>query len=622
MAVTARYRPGAVRTPFVDREEVLATFDRHLARPGTARLLVLTGIGGIGKSRLLHELGRRAGAPDADRPPVPHALLNLQEPAQRSQISALASLRTQYGQSGIRFDRFDVAYAVWWQQLNPHVTLTAERLPFARSSEVIGTVLSEVSELPIFGSAVRVTEILARRLKRWRTIRHEPALRELDDVPHDQLGDAVTYLFAQDLNTCGDYLLCVDAYEALVGGVPRVGKASFADAWLRDLVWQLDRGLVAVATREPLGWDQHDPQWDQRMEDLPLDGLPFDSRLELLTALGVTAAQEAQTIAQECAGLPYYLHLAREAGSPRGAFARIEERFLYHVEPSMVRLLELLSVARVFDHEIFTRLAAHFGMPSDMITWETLIGYSFVSSAGPETLQLHQLMAQAISSRLSEPVQQELHAVLHEVWRGRAATAPDLRALREAAYHAARTPQPPLPTLLAYADQAAALEGQPGLDALLADLPDMPRLQTLWRAESALLVGDAAAALAATPSVSAEVPAGADEVDARLAVAAANAYRILGDTGEALLRYGQVWTGYAGAVALDAGAWYADLHMAQGRFTTAIETANEVARRCPPSRPAVRGDLARLLFHAYRFSFDTDSAAQHLEQEPKGSRNH
>jgi hypothetical protein len=280
----------------------------------------------------------------------------------------------------------------------------------------------------------------------------------------------------------------------------------------------------------------------------------------------------------------------------------------------MVRILELLSVARVFDYEIFSQLAAHFGMPSDILTWEELIGHSFVLSAGPDSLQLHQLMAHAIRSRLSEEAQQELHAVLHGVWRTRVDATPDVKALREAAYHAARTRQPPLLNLVAYADQAAALEGKPGADTLRTDLPDIPRLQKLWMAESALLVGDAAAALAALPAVSAELPSSADDVDARLAVAAANAYRILGDTDEALVRYGQVWNRFPGTVALDAGLWCADLHMAQGRFMTAIETATDMARSCPTERLGIRGDLARLLFLAHRFALDTGGAARHLEQ--------
>jgi hypothetical protein len=94
----------------------------------------------------------------------------------------------------------------------------------------------------------------------------------------------------------------VDAYEALVGGVSRDGTAAQADGWLRDLLGQLERGLVVIASREPVGWQRHDPQWARRIRPVPVAALPFAARLELLAALGVDDPTVGQTIARDCDG--------------------------------------------------------------------------------------------------------------------------------------------------------------------------------------------------------------------------------------------------------------------------------------------------------------------------------
>jgi hypothetical protein len=189
MSIGARYQPGAVRSPFVNRKEIIAAFAEEIERLGQRpRLIELSGVGGIGKSRLLHELRRRA--PDD----VVTALLNLQEPEQRSALPALGMLRSQFGAAGVRFDRFDVAYAVWWQRLNPMVPLSVGRLPWAAESEVLASVLDEfMLGVPVVATAVKVLDVAARKFKRWNTIRHDQTLRELDEMSVDRLGDAVAY---------------------------------------------------------------------------------------------------------------------------------------------------------------------------------------------------------------------------------------------------------------------------------------------------------------------------------------------------------------------------------------------------------------------------------------------
>jgi hypothetical protein len=546
----------------------------------------------------------------------------------------------------VGFDRFDLAYAALWQRLHPHLRLTPRELPLIEESEVLAEIADGAAGIPIFGTVVGLIKLADRaslRVRRWRRLRDDPTLGALDELPNAELIDAVTYLFAEDLRegTTPDrpYVLFVDGYEALVAGHVRAGRTAAPDVWLRDLLAQLDRGLSVVASREPLGWQAYAADWSQIVTGFPLDDLPMVARLELLEACGITDAGERQRIAAASKGVPFYLHLAVDTRDQGGAAGdgvppvspeEIRERFLAHVDPGEVRSLELLSLARVFDLEIFQAITRAFGLPDHRLAWESLVGYSFVYSAGTERVQLHQLMASALCKRLSAEVTGEVHRLLRSLWDARAATGGDppddggghgVEALREAAYHGLLAGELSGQELLGYVDRIAASGGTQGITGVLGDVQlllaehpqppaDLVAAARCIEVERALLVGETARAGELTPD--AAQPA-STPVGARLAVAGGHARRILGRTAEALEIYHTVWSTDHLVERLAAGLWAADLHMAQGRFGAAVDLANEVRQVCPDERQELLGDLSRLLCLAYRFAFDFQGAAKHLE---------
>jgi tetratricopeptide (TPR) repeat protein len=647
MVLSPRFRRvAALQREFVDREPVLAAFADELTRIGDGpRIFNVTGVGGIGKSRLLRELSDRAAAAGgAGGGGHRTAALDLQVPALRQAEDALAVLRKDLGAKGIRFDRFDIAYAVLWQRLHPHLRVSRETLAFLDDSSIVTDILDSMSGLPVFGTARGLVKALGHGssdLRRRLRIRGDSTLNGLDDLPNAELVDAVTYLFAEDLRESAasrPYVLVFDSYEALVPTPVRGGRAQLADEWLRDLVGQLDRGLTVIASREPLRWDLHDAEWEPLITVQHVEGLPMRARLDLLDAGGISDAAQRRTIAEASAGLPFYLNLAvdtyeQTGGRVSGPLVDQQEilvRFLRNVAPDEIRSLEILSPARIFDYDVFVLLANSFHLPAHRLAWESLTAYSFIYPA-QSAFRLHQLMRAAVGERLSAAAARDIHLLLRDLWDGRAGTEDGARAVREAAYHALHSGEATGADLLRYADLAVRRGGHGAAGGISDDLAaylssraaagepdetvlaDTVRADTLTclRAEAAVRLGDAATAVELTPVANAsEVTT---VVGARLAVAAGHGRRIAGDTAAALAIYTHAWVHAAGGPRLTAGLWAADLHMSQGRFRDAETLAVALEALAPPEDAELLGDIARLRHLAHRFAFDFPAAAHHLD---------
>ncbi len=607
-------RVAALQRPFVDREAAFAVFDEELSRIGQEpRVLNITGVGGIGKSRLLREFGERVKASHRI------ASLDLQVPAHRQQEDALAVLRMQLGEQGVRFDRYDIAYAVLWQRLHPHLALTRAELPFVERSEVLTEVLDTAAGVPIFGTAVGLLKLLEKgnsSRKHRRHLRENEILQQLDTLPGAALVDAVTFMFAEDLRASSEdkaYVILVDAYEAL-------GRVPSDDASLRDLAAQLDRGLTVIASRERLNWEVHDSDWRRVVRDFPVEGLPMEARLELLADGGMSDPVQRRVIAQASVGLPFYLHLATDSQADGHAISQdeIAQRFLHHVSTEERRYLQLLSVTRTFDYELFRGLAAAFHLPGGRLAWEGLVAYSFLYPAGNGCFHLHQLMAEMLRARLSAEMIGEAHHTLHLLWSRR---AEDPAGIRELVFHGLHAHALTADKLLLYADRITARGGARGISGLISDLrayldspdgrddPALEEAAACLAAEAAVLLGDSDRINELTPDAPWRL---GTEPGARLAVAAAHGRRIAGQTARALQIYSDVLATHDGPARRPAGLWAADLHMAQGRFRRAFELAEQVTRECPADDLVLQGDLARLRHLALRFSYDFVAAERHL----------
>lgn len=637
MPLQPRFRaPGASR-PFVDREEAIDGFEQELTRVGDGpRVLNLIGIGGIGKSRLLRELAGKVMETHRT------ATLDLQVTALRQPDAALAVLRAEFGRQHVRFDHFDVAYAVWWQRMHPHLKVSRRELPFVEHSDVLKEVVDSMAGVPVFGTAVallKLADATPSRMRGRRALSRSPVLQDLDNLSNTELADAVVYLFAHDLRAATvaskPYVLFIDAHEALVGEHARAGHVGLSDSWLRDLIAQLDNGLCVIASREPTRWEEYDPDWATVVRVLMLDDLPMQARLLLLESSGIGADRE---IAKASNGVPFYLNLAADtierAGRPRVgtdvvSTEQILQRFLQHVSPEEVRLLELLSVSRMFDRGVFDAVANEYRLPGHQLAWDSITGYSFVTGTIGGHYHLHQLMVGALRSRIPTELATDVHRKLRVHWESRvkedtAATmtfTDEMTSLREVIYHGLRAGEVDGDQLLGYADRIVALGGAARIIPIVNDVEEVLGTQ---RVAAANTLGETVNCLRAEAGYLAGAPdrpqsassarSYGNAAQVRLALAEAHALRVLGDTRAALEAYLSVHTSGEGRTHLVAGLWAADLHMAQGRFRDAVDLTTEIRTLCPTEDMEMRADSARLLHLIHRFAFDFNAAGQFLEE--------
>ncbi|MFI1363961.1 hypothetical protein [Streptomyces griseochromogenes] len=650
MSIRPQYRRvSALQRQFFNREGTLAAYDEELRTLGEGpRILNVVGIGGIGKSRLLQELRNRS--PKNCRT----ARLDLQLPTMRQQEDALAVLRMEFGAQGLKFDRFDIAYAVLWQRVHPQLQLNRRNTPFAEESDILMKILDDAMGLPVFGTAAGLVRLTGRAVKnrqRRQRIEADPTLNELDGLSNAELGHAVSYLFADELRASAQeapYVVYVDAYEALVP-TPLPGGRSFGtDAWLRDLLGQLHGGLTVLASREPLPWAAYDPEWESVICRTDIDGLPMPARLELLAQAGITEIPRQRSIAEASEGVPFYLHLAVDTHLQNPArlehaatSEEIVQRFLQHVAPDEVRILELLSVARTFDFVVFQTISRAFDLPANLLIWESLTAYSFAYPLTDGWYRLHQLMIGALQRHLSPAVRRRVHAVLRAHWEGLAdrmerGQGPGggrtrLSPLREAVYHGLRAADITPDEIQRHADRSVVLSGRQAVDGIVKDLRHHLAARRADRvegqddeavaglhnaadcldAESRLELGDAAGAIALTPHLDRPVR---ELVSARLALAGANARRIAGESTLAATIFERVWAEHEGEARPTAGFCVADIRMWQGDFAGAFSLAEEVHGICAADEAVIRADLKRLMHLGHRFLMDFDSSARLLAE--------
>ncbi|MGQ0777720.1 MAG: tetratricopeptide repeat protein [Pseudonocardiales bacterium] len=639
--VPARYRSAKLRRArkrnFVNQREAISLFERlRREQPlDEPRVLNFFGVGGIGKSRLQHEL-RELTAQDTD---ALSARVDLQVPAMRRQDAVLTQLRYCLGaEHGIQLPLFDIAFSAYWQRTNPNVPLSSGELPLVSESEILGDLIEVAGDTPVFGVVVNLVKSLdklGRKAKRWQRVRHDTDLLDFDRLDAHEMLDALTWFFAKDLlKVLGERsrraVIFLDAHEALWEDVAARGGRGDRDVWIRDLVAQTPGVLWVISSRDALRWERENASWcEPYLQLCGIGDLQPDDRLAFLADCGIEGTL-AQTIASASGGLPFYLNLSvdhwesiTEEREPLAEdFGETKEdllsRFIGHVPRAEEEIFKVLSVARSWDQELFEALVRRFNIAFPLSRWPDFCAYSFNRQSSGDRWLMHQLMRRELLQRLDPQLRVEIHKEIFAFEQARA-DDPDLpisdraEALQEALLHG--IPAGALdPTWFMRTVEFFMYRGRwkviaPALEEMEGSMGGSgdPVLTTLRDfAEGWILrqQGQLSEALEVYERLDLSIVA---PWEAGIRFQIANSMRVTGDMTGAGLVYAELWERRLADPNSEEihqliGIQLADFHYVQGRFRDAQEILHQIVDLDERDHAREIAEAFRILGHIERFN--------------------
>lgn len=458
-------RPEASRQ-FTDREEFIDAFQEYVPRLPLEehKVLVYYGVGGIGKTSLRKELGKRL---DGQHPDVAWATLDLQTADHRTVDRALFWLRQELrSKYGVRFYSFELAFAEYRKKVQPEVPLEKEHWPLLEDGSLLAELVSVAGSIPVVdvvGKVPTLAEKVSGYAREWWTRRGKEELRELQNMEPAEIANYLPAFWAADLK---DFMsgrkgrpvvLFIDTYEALWEGQRTEGRFFLRDEWARELVGHLPEVLWFICGREKLRWEEVDAEWGSVLDQHLVGSLAEEDARRFLASCRVTREDVQRAIVEGSEGVPYYLDLAvttyqriedRESREPspsdfEGTPREIQERFLRYLDLAETETLKVLSVPRFWDRELFRLLIQRFDTGYPATALPELCRFSFVQEVqGKEAWTVHPLMRTSLREHQGTHTREEVRSYLFDHYNGqleglesRDIGNPHETALEEAFYH-------------------------------------------------------------------------------------------------------------------------------------------------------------------------------------------
>jgi len=377
---------------FTDREEPRESFYRAFAygkqNPDEFNVMSYYGIGGFGKSRLLHELMnylKEKNEKEIYGPKTVFTLYDFEEGTDR--LTCLSHMKNKLKKQGLEFPLFEAAEIAFneksgipmYQNLkeetlleNPILSVTADFIPGAKG----------VLELIKTGKDVlESARGYFQKLKKLWDVDEKEMTKEIgyiSSLEAKEIEEQLSYYFAKDLLRNTEHasdlgislpiVLFLDTYEILVNSYKNHEYSGVYDEWLRnDIIKTVPGMLYVIGGREKLNWEEKDPFFEG-MEEHELGDLSKKDAFSFLRNAGVSE-NLLEDIYRISGGTPLFLDLSvntyYEKMAESGACTKEDfgidkealiERFFRYMEPEDRKIAIVLAVLRKWTDEEYSKI--------------------------------------------------------------------------------------------------------------------------------------------------------------------------------------------------------------------------------------------------------------------------
>ena len=409
---------------FVDRNEPRANFwklynnyrEEYTKNPLFVQVLAYYGIGGVGKTKLLHKIAKELEEKLGGN--ARHVYFDFNN--SQNSIEVLTGIKNILIEKyKFRFPLFELGLYALAQKNGQNVN-APETKSFLDKSPSLGFMLDVAGELPIVGLCAKLAKIANTGISLVSEMiqRHKEITLAIETLDPQELQSYLPNLFAKDLNDNTEkskeaLVVLLDTYEQLVNEVKDGNSIRFADEWLKGdsgLVLNSHNVLWVVAGRERLKWIDLDADWEGTLVQEPLGQFSEADSMNYLQKAGVEESALCEQLCKLTSGVPIHLSLCVDVynrikeknGVPIIAdfgtsFEKLISLFLQRLENESDRqLVYLLSCLQMWDDALVQYVAEGVLRNYSEAAYAKLKILSFVTDTHDGKYNMHQTVSASV----------------------------------------------------------------------------------------------------------------------------------------------------------------------------------------------------------------------------------